>query len=626
LDLQLLLSLSRQNIFLTTACVAFHKYDLDTTIDIIEQLHNHFEENFYLEVQCHKMELQQKINKFLIGMSKKYDIPLIMGTDSHYIYPKDSQIRVDFLHSKNLYYEDEEGCILDYPSTYEVIERFEKQRVLSESQIEQAINNTNVFLSFEDITFNKNIKLPTIYKGKTQEEKNKIFTDLIDVKWNKYKQNVPNEAIPKYEKEIRKEVDCVKNTGMADYFLLDYEIVEKAKKKGGRITLTGRGSAAGFFTTTLLGFSKIDRLQAPVKMYPERFMSETRILQTRSLPDLDLNTGNPDIFLESQDEVLGTESSYQMIAFGKYKVKSAFKLYAKSQNIPFNIANTISQQIEAYELDYKHADDDMKDLIDVYNYVDKEYHDIIRDSEKYQNLISDKKPAPCASLIYQGNIKEEIGLIKIKGKNGKKDVLVAAIDGNAAEDYKYLKNDLLKVDVVNIIYDTFHNIGQEPFSVNELIEITKNDDKVWDIYAKGLTVCLNQVEKESTKQKIMRYKPKNISELTSFIAAIRPSFQSMYAIYEKRQKFVYGIKAFDDLLQDEYMTSSFLLYQEQIMATLNYAGIDQSETYGIIKAIAKKKIDKIMKWKDIFINGFKKKVLETESISEEEALEKTMQV
>ena len=413
---------------------------------------------------------------------------------------------------------------------------------------------------------------------------------------------------------------------MVDYFLLDYEIVETAKKKGGRITLTGRGSSAGFLVNTLLGFSKIDRLESPVKMYPERFMSETRILKTRSLPDLDLNTGNPDVFLQAQDEVLGEKSSYLMICYGTYKVKSAFKLYAKSQNIPFAIANAISQQIEAYENDYKHADDDIKDTINVYNYVDKEYHDIIRDSEKYQSIISDKKPAPCASLIYQGNIKEEIGLIKIKGKNGKKDVLVAAIDGNVAEDYKFLKNDLLKVDVVNIIYDTFSNIGQEPFSVNELIEITKNDKKVWDIYSKGLTVCLNQVEKESTKQKIMRYKPQNISELTAFIAAIRPSFQSMYSIFEKRQKFVYGIKVFDELLQDEYMKSSFLLYQEQIMATLNYAGIDQSETYGIIKAIAKKKTDQVLKWKDIFIQGFKEKILETENITVEEALKKTMQV
>jgi DNA polymerase III alpha subunit len=93
----------------------------------------------------------------------------------------------------------------------------------------------------------------------------------------------------------------------------------------------------------------------------------------------------------------------------------------------------------------------------------------------------------------------------------------------------------------------------------------------------------------------MRYKPKNISELTSFIAAIRPSFQSMYPIFEKKEKFIYGIKAFDELLQTKDIKSSFLLYQEQIMATLSYAGIETSETYGIIKAIAKKKSEQVKK-------------------------------
>jgi DNA polymerase III alpha subunit len=87
----------------------------------------------------------------------------------------------------------------------------------------------------------------------------------------------------------------------------------------------------------------------------------------------------------------------------------------------------------------------------------------------------------------------------------------------------------------------------------------------------------------------MKYKPQNISELTSFIAAIRPSFKSMYPIFEKREKFIYGITTFDEILQTKDIKSSFLIYQEQIMATLTYAGINTSETYGIIKSIAKKK-------------------------------------
>lgn len=380
---------------------------------------------------------------------------------------------------------------------------------------------------------------------------------------------------------------------MADYFLFNNKNVNLGIEKGGVMTPTGRGSGVSNYSNTILGFSKVDRIEAPVKMYPERFLSEIRILQTRSLPDIDFNTGDPEPFMKAQKEILGEHSSYQMIAFGKFKVKSAFKLYARAIYLDFQIANDITKQIEKYEKDLKYTDDEFKNEINLYNYIEEKYVNLVKESEKYQNIISDKKPHPCASLIYQGNIKKDIGIMRIKNK--KKDVFVTVIDGATADEFKFLKNDWLKADVVNIIHNVFKKIGTKIFTDKELIKITKDDAKVWDLYANGQTVCLNQVEKESTRNKIMRYQPKNITELTAFIAAIRPSFQSMYQIFERRETFIYGIKTFDELLQTKEMKSSFLLYQEQIMATLNFAGIDNSETYGIIKAIAKKKAKLVKK-------------------------------
>ena len=101
---------------------------------------------------------------------------------------------------------------------------------------------------------------------------------------------------------------------MADYFLYVYEMVVEAVKKGGVITKSGRGSGVSFYINNLLGFTEVDRISAKVQMFPERFMSETRILETKSLPDLDLNTGNPEVFIAAQKKLLGEQSSYQMIA------------------------------------------------------------------------------------------------------------------------------------------------------------------------------------------------------------------------------------------------------------------------------------------------------------------------
>lgn len=166
------------------------------------------------------------------------------------------------------------------------------------------------------------------------------------------------------------------------------------------------------------------------------------------------------------------------------------------------------------------------------------------------------------------------------------------------------------MDVVLLIDQIYKRIGIKPHTVNELTKLVENDSLVWDIYSKGLTIGVNQVEKESTARKAMKYKPQNVSELSAFIAAIRPAFKSMYSKLEARENFSYDIPAFDNILQTEQMPQSFILYQEQTMNTLNFSGFPIDECYGIIKAIAKKHPEKVKPLKERFINGFRDKIIE----------------
>ena len=158
------------------------------------------------------------------------------------------------------------------------------------------------------------------------------------------------------------------------------------------------------------------------------------------------------------------------------------------------------------------------------------------------------------------------------------------------------------------------------------MELVKNDQAVWDIYANGYTMGVNQVEKASTTRKSMKYKPRNVSELSAFIAAIRPAFKSMYSKLENREDFSYGIPAFDKILQTEELPQSFILYQEQTMNTLNYAGFPIDECYGIIKAIAKKHPEKVKPLKERFITGFKDKIMQDDGIPADKAEEDSARV
>ena len=630
-DLELLLSLPPDDVVVTTACVAYWKYnDIE---DITLQLWKHFGKNFYLEIQAHDTDQQREISRRILSLSQKYGIEMIVGLDSHYIYPEQAQEREYILEAKDVHYKDEEGWYMDYPDDEEVMRRFMKQGVFTREQVQRAMDNTDISLTFDDYAkdnpvFSKNIKLPTLYPNLSQEERNKKYSVLISKLFREYaeKHHITGEEYKRYLEGIKMEVQTVKDTGMADYFLLDYEIVKRAIEKGGVLTDSGRGSSVGYFTNTLLGFSKVDRFQSPITLYPERFISKTRILETHSLPDIDMNWGTPEIAEEAQKEILGDNHAIPMIAFGTCKKKSAFKLFARSQNMDFELANTISSQIADYEEAVKNAEDDDKDQIDIYDFVDKKYSNYIEQSKKYWGIIMDKKKAPCAFLLYQGNIREEIGLIKCKSESTGKEFLTAVVDGAIAENYKFLKNDILCVSIVLLVDKIYRRIGIPHKTVEELKEFVKNDPKTWDIYKNGYTLGVNQCEQVSSAKKMMRFQAKNISELSAWIAAIRPAFKSMYSKFESRESFSYGIPAFDKLLQTEELPQSWILYQEQSMSVLSYAGFPMDECYGIIKAIAKKHPEKVRPLKDRFIEGFKKRIVTEEGIEETQAQEMSERV
>ena len=630
-DLELLLSLPPDDVVVTTACVAYWKYD--DIEDITLQLWKHFGKNFYLEIQAHDTDQQREISRRILSLSQKYGIEMIVGLDSHYIYPEQAQEREYILEAKDVHYKDEEGWYMDYPDDEEVMRRFMKQGVFTREQVQRAMDNTDISLTFDDYAkdnpvFSKDIKLPTLYPNLSQEERNKKYSVLISKLFREYaeKHHITGEEYKRYLEGIKMEVQTVKDTGMADYFLLDYEIVKRAIEKGGVLTDSGRGSSVGYFTNTLLGFSKVDRFQSPITLYPERFISKTRILETHSLPDIDMNWGTPEIAEEAQKEILGDNHAIPMIAFGTCKKKSAFKLFARSQNMDFELANTISSQIADYEEAVKNAEDDDKDQIDIYDFVDKKYSNYIEQSKKYWGIIMDKKKAPCAFLLYQGNIREEIGLIKCKSESTGKEFLTAVVDGAIAENYKFLKNDILCVSIVLLVDKIYRRIGIPHKTVEELKEFVKNDPKTWDIYKNGYTLGVNQCEQVSSAKKMMRFQAKNISELSAWIAAIRPAFKSMYSKFESRESFSYGIPAFDKLLQTEELPQSWILYQEQSMSVLSYAGFPMDECYGIIKAIAKKHPEKVRPLKDRFIEGFKNRIITEEGIEEIQAQEMSERV
>lgn len=581
IDLELLFNIPKDNVIVTSACIAGWNYGDAEKIWL--KVHQYFGDNFFLELQYHDTDIQKELNKKIIRIAKENDIQIICGLDSHYISEENSVKRDQILKYKNITYPEETGWYMDYPDTKTVIKRFKKQGILTDEEILIAIMNTNVFVSeCEDIIFDKKFKIPSVHKDKTYDEKCNIYKNILNKAYSKEKEKSKEKA-----DGVRYEAKQVMEAGVVDYFLTSKAIVDDAvNNEGGILTTTSRGSAASFITNKLLGLTTVDRFNADIPIYPERFLTKERVLAGQ-MPDIDLNVATQEPFVKASRKLLGEYSCYPLMAIEKLKEKAAWQLYAGANDVKPEDANKISKYLDEYNKALKYSDDEEKENINVEDYIPSEYINLFRQSNEYQGITINLKVHACGHFIFDGDIRREVGLISAVSETTGKRTICAAIEGGYLDEFGYVKEDFLIVDSVYLTYKFFHAIGMEVPTFDELRHMIDGDKKTWDIYEKGITCCINQCEKEATTNRVKKYKPQNLAELSSFIAAIRPGFASLLNTFLNREPYTTGEKKIDELLSD---TAHFMIYQESIMKVLSFLHLKMGETYGVIKSISKKKL------------------------------------
>ena len=552
IDDELLFSLNPDNFIITTACVA----GLWSDEELIIRLKNHFKSNLYLEVQNHNVEIQINANKRIVELSKKLDIKLIHGNDSHYIFPKDDEYRDLFLKGKGIIYEQEDKFILDYPDYDTIVKRYNEQGVLNQNQIKEALNSTLVFEQSKFISLiNEDIKLPSISKNPNKELK-----EIINEKWKLERNNIPKEQWKMYLDAIKFEMDIIEKTKMEDYFLIDYNIVKIAQEKySGTLTNTGRGSAPSFYSMKLLGLTDLDRIISPITLFPTRFMSIERILGARSLPDVDLNTADSEPFIMATEDLLGKENCAWMISWKPLQESSGFRLYCKAIGLDINEYNEIAKEIDKYRND-------------------KKWGPLIELSKPFIGVVEGISESPCSMLLYDKMVSREIGLVRTSTK------ICCLLDGYNCDKYKYLKNDYLTVMVWGIIKDTCDLAGIKIPTISELDGLL--DDKSYDIYKDGLTCSINQADSDWATSLVKRFKPQSPSEMSAFVAIIRPGCASLLEDFIDRKPYTTGVDELDAILND---SAHRLIYQESLMKYFIWLGVTESHSYDIIKKVAKKK-------------------------------------
>lgn len=168
------------------------------------------------------------------------------------------------------------------------------------------------------------------------------------------------------------------------------------------------------------------------------------------------------------------------------------------------------------------------------------------------------------------------------------------------EDIKLIKMDCLGLKNLSVV-DMTLNLSELTWSDVDINTLNLEDEAVYnEIYKTGYTAGVFQMESLEARRMLIEAKADNIEDIIVVNSANRPGTKESFPDYCHNKLHPEDIVVIHDDLKDIFKQShSVLLYQEQALALLRYAGFPEEEVETGRKAIGKK-LEKIMR-------GLKKK-------------------
>jgi len=561
-------------------------------------------DNFYLEIQHHpNSQEQKKVNKYLIDLSKKLNIPLVATNDVHYLRPEDAEAQ-DILMLINTGAKSDDPERLTMKSD-DFSLRSQEEMIESFKEVPEAIENTRKITEMCNFKFKLGeIKLPTFKtpEGKSADD---YLKELCQKGLENHKEQIEDKK--EAQKRLDYELSVIKQTGFASYFLIVQDFVKFAKEK--RIVVgPGRGSVGGSIVAYLLDITEINPLKHNLLF--ERFLNKDRI----SMPDIDLDFSD-----RRRDEIInyvaqkyGRERVAQIITFGTMAARAVIRDVGRAMNLSYSFCDKVAKTIPfGFSLD--ETLEKVSEFRQLYD-TDKDAKKLIDFSKKLEGVARHASTHACGVVISSEPLDN---LVPLQNPTQNDRTVVTQYEMYSIEDLGLLKMDFLGLKNLTIIEDTLTRI----YSVqNKKIEIEKipfDDKKTYKLLQQGKTTGVFQMESEGFKRYLKELKPNVFEDIVSMIALYRPGpikfIPEYIARKNKKKKVEYLHPKLKPILEK---TQGICIFQEQLMQIArDLAGFSLSEADVLRKAVGKKIKSLLIAQREKFItgaikNGVEKKIAE----------------
>lgn len=548
-------------------------------------------ENFYLEIQNNGMPEQEEVNKRLIDLSKELHIPLVATNDCHYLMKADAKAHDILLCIQTGKTVKDEKRMRMANDEFYFKSPEEMKRAFHE--IPEAIKNTVVIAERCNLDFVLGRNLLPKYDLPNGVSADSYLEELtINGLKAKFSGNPPQNYIIR----LNTELEIIKKMGFSSYFLIVWDFINYARKKGIPVG-PGRGSAAGSLVAYCLGITEID----PIKynLLFERFLNPERI----SMPDIDV-----DFCKDRRQEVInyvsdkyGKDRVAQIITFGTMAAKAAIRDVGRVMNIPYAEVDKIAKLIPSHNISIDDAikiEPRLKELYES-NEVVRELLDI---SKRLEGVSRHASTHAAGVVIAPEPLTNFMPLYK----NPSEDTIITQFDMKSVEKIGLLKFDFLGLKTLTVIEKTVNYIKHQGKEIN-LSELPLDDKDTYELLSSGNTTGIFQLESKGMRDILVKMRPNRFEDLIALVALYRPGpiGSGMIDDFIKRKKgeidVHYELPQLKEILDETY---GVILYQEQVMRIANkIANFSMAQADILRKAMGKKDLDAMEKLKDVFISG-----------------------
>jgi DNA polymerase-3 subunit alpha len=577
---------------------------MDEARRIIGWYRKTFGEDYYLEIQNCGLEIQRLCAEGTIDLAKELGVPLVATSDTHYLTQEDAAAH-DVLLCVNTHTSraDTKRMRLDSDQFFL---RSPEQMYTAFPGMEEAVARSQEIANKVDIQLDLKTRHFPVFTPPDEKKDIDYLLELCEkgLIWRYGEDGIEQ----KHRDRLKFELGVIGKMGFASYFLIVWDFARFATENG--IPCLARGSACGAIVAYCLGLSNVCPLKYDLLF--ERFLDPNRV----EAPDIDIDfcRDRRELVINYVKQKYGHENVAQIGTFGTLKARAVIRDVARALQIPLDRVDEIAKSVpETLNIKLKDAIQESPDLLEAYN-SDTQIKEVLDIGMKLEGLARSCGTHAAGVVIGDRPLVEYVPLQRITGKE---DIITQWTEvekaGLLKMDFLGLRNlSILDKAVINVKKRTGKDIDPQKFPMD--------DKATFALLQRGETKGIFQLESGGMRDLLQKMRPDSFLDIIATSALYRPGpleggmVMTYVNVKNKKQDHPKVHPIIDAVLNETY---GVMVYQEQVMRILNrLGGIELSSSYACIKAISKKKLDLMMKFKEQFLTGAQKEGLDEKQAGE----------